>query len=386
MPEVEYREGANSVEVVLADFDRRKDQFSDLSNVTVHLIETLLREEKIAIHSVQARVKSREKLKSKYCKPDKDYRCLDDISDIVGLRIITYYSDKINQIAEIVEREFTQRSPKDDKRIGKPESFGYSALHMDCSYSEKRLENTEYKRFANTRFEIQITTVIGHAWAEMHHAWYDSSYLPTEEERRFLRLAAVLELAEQEFLEIRNKKDERERIASIQVEAESPDIPITPESLKAFIEQKDIVSSLDTRCSTILLGELMTPMPPDTMLLTPIAKTLHDIQITTINSLEGALLRNENALIDFITRSAPIWNASRSVNPNGYGRGLCITHLTYLLSGARGEDYLRDVVMNVHQSIRQSTSVPFGSPSVFFIDFGTLSSVAKDVIEKSVFE
>src|ERR1017187_5407408 len=108
MPDVESREGAKSVDEVLAEFDCRKEQLVKLSDATVSLIETILKEERIAVQSVQARVKERNKLRSKYRKPDKDYKCLDDISDLVGFRIITYYSDKIDQIAEVIGREFAQ--------------------------------------------------------------------------------------------------------------------------------------------------------------------------------------------------------------------------------------------------------------------------------------
>src|ERR1035441_2698823 len=184
MPEIEDRDGAKSLQEILAEFDRRKDQYDDLGAGTKGLIETILKKEKIGIHSVQARVKSRKKLESKYCKSDKDYRCLDDMPDVVGFRIITYYSDELDVIAEIIGREFSELRPREDKRIGSPDTFGYSAIHFDCGYLQGRLSGTEYKRFSDARFEIQVTTILGHAWAEMHHPWYDESDSPRSEERR----------------------------------------------------------------------------------------------------------------------------------------------------------------------------------------------------------
>jgi ppGpp synthetase/RelA/SpoT-type nucleotidyltranferase len=335
MPEVESRDGAKSVEVVLTEFDHRKDQFSDLSKETVRLIETILREKSIAVQSIQGRVKSRDKLKSKYCKSEKDYKCLNDISDVVGFRIITYYSDKIDQIAEIIKREFAQIGLTDDKRTIKLETFGYSALHMDCAYSDKRLDSIEYKRFANARFEIQITTVIGHAWAEMHHAWYDSSDSPQEEERRFHRLAAVLELAEQEFLEIRTKKDVRERIASLQVAAESPEIPITSESLMAFIEQKDIVYKVDCDLAEIMGGTLRKGISAGQLSRT--VQWVAGAGIGTVRELETTLTNAAIALHEFISRCAPIWRSSQSFSTS-YPRGHCVSQLANLLISARGEN------------------------------------------------
>ncbi len=336
MPEVEFRNGANSVEEVLVEFDRRKDSFVNLSKETVRLIETILCEEKIGIYSIQTRVKSRDKLKSKYVKREKNYKCLDDLSDIVGIRIITYYSDSIDRIAEIIDSEFTKCGPVDDKRIGKPESFGYSALHMDCAYSAKRLESTEYKRFAGARFEIQITTVLGHAWAEMHHAWYDSSDTPPEEERRFLRLAAVLELAEQEFLEIRKKKDDREQIASVQVSAESPEIPITPESLKAFIEQKVFVKELDEKLE-ITHGRSIA-LNPDSIFLASLYVLVNGVGICSIQDLENKMRFSGDAIIEYLRRMLDSSYFSKSEPATSYYKGHSVFLFASLLAGVLGVD------------------------------------------------
>ena len=154
-------------------------------------------------------------------RPDKDYRNLVEIPDVVGLRIITYYADQIDNVKNVILEEFAMLGQPDDKRIAGPREFGYSALHIDFLYLQSRLDHTEYKRFQGNRFEIQITTVLGHAWAEIHHGWYDAKPAPpTDDERRFSRLAAVLDLADQEFLRIRKEKDERQKLDSIRVDAE----------------------------------------------------------------------------------------------------------------------------------------------------------------------
>jgi ppGpp synthetase/RelA/SpoT-type nucleotidyltranferase len=336
MPEVESRIGAHSVDKVLAEFDRLKEHFEDLNEATKQLIETILKEEGITIHSVQARVKSRDKLQSKYCKPDRDYKCLSDISDIVGLRIITFYSDKLDQIADIIGREFAQRGPLEDKRIGKPDTFGYSAIHMDCAYTPEQLARTEYRRFANTRFEIQITTIIGHAWAEMHHPWYDESDSPNDEVRRFHRLAAVLELAEQEFLEIRKKKDDRERIASVRVAAEAPKIPITADSLTAFIEQKDVVATVDGELATILgrtVGNVGTQSQ-----IAHLARIVTSAGIETTQELEEMLTKAAPAVAEYVRLCLPIWRKAQGQLSDVFTHGFSIFHLGNLLVGALGEE------------------------------------------------
>lgn len=227
MPIIDDRPGAASEASFLEDFDGRKDRFSDLCSTTKSLIERILTEKGIVFHSVQARVKSRSKLKLKYCNPEKDYLCLDNIPDVVGLRVITYYSDAIDNVQNIIRQEFNILGPPDDKRVAAANDFGYSAVHLDCSYSNSSLERTEYRRFANYRFEIQITTILGHAWAEMYHPWYDNrSGANVEDVRGFHRLAAVLELADKEFVNIRTSKEKRDSLEIIREDAHLPDSSI----------------------------------------------------------------------------------------------------------------------------------------------------------------
>jgi ppGpp synthetase/RelA/SpoT-type nucleotidyltranferase len=369
MPEVEFREGASSVEAVLDDFDRRRDHFERMCEETVRLIRAILDVKKVKVQAIYGRVKAKDKLKSKYCKSAKDYKRLDDIADLIGLRIITYYSDEIDRIKEIIVGEFEERGPLDDKRTGRPDSFGYSALHMDCAYSRKRLENIELQPFADTRFEIQITTVIGHAWAEMHHAWYDSGDSPKEEERRFHRLAAVLELAEQEFLEIRRKKEQRERSASLQVAAESPDIPITLESLKAFIEQKNIVGEKDEQVGQILGMSLRSGFSPGQ--LSQMVDLLRGASISTVQELESMLTKASPALDEFVTRCAPIWKAAHSSSVSvSYLRGFSITQLANMLISSRGEDEYNSF-FELHP--------PKIDPS---LDLSAQVAIAKEIVEK----
>jgi ppGpp synthetase/RelA/SpoT-type nucleotidyltranferase len=364
MPEVEARVGAAPTDQVLAEFERRRDHFEDLKNETERLIGRILKEEGIGFQSVQSRVKRREKLKIKYSSPKKDYTCLDEIPDLVGFRIITYYSDTLDRVLAVLEKEFAECGPREDKRIGAPDSFGYSAIHVDCKYSEESLRRTEYKRFTGARFEVQITTVLGHAWAEMQHPWYDEADPPIEEKRRFHRLAAVLELAEQEFLDVRKQKENRERVAKVRVEAKAPEIPITQESLKAFVEQGNI-SEFDREAGAILIGDSATPTPSNLTLLLSVTQ---GVGISTIKQLEDKLRVYHDAIMKFITLSAPIWDAARPASTIHYTAGLCILHLAYLLGASEGEQ-------NYLALLDKAGLTPFPGT-----DIGAITRIAKEVL------
>ncbi len=187
-----------SVETILAEFDSRKGTLEGFCGKTKELIEDWLEDAQVRYHSVQARVKRRDKLRVKYQNPQKAYRCLDDITDLAALRVITYYDDEVDAAAEVIRREFEVDQHKSvDKRSKAPDKFGYHAVHYISRYSPRRLGILEYKKFSGVTCEIQVTSILSHAWAEIEHEWYDlGEAFPDEIKRRFYRMAALLDIAE----------------------------------------------------------------------------------------------------------------------------------------------------------------------------------------------
>jgi putative GTP pyrophosphokinase len=181
------------VEAILAEFATRKDLLESFCAKTKVLIDAALEDANIRFQSIQARVKTKKKLREKYLeKPD--YKRLDDITDLAGLRVITYYEDEIDLVVEVITREFAL-DPKhtNDRRKAEPDKFGYRAFNCVCSHSAERAKTVEYKRFAQVTFEIQVTSVLGHAWAEIEHVWYDlKDAYPDDIKRRLQRMAALL--------------------------------------------------------------------------------------------------------------------------------------------------------------------------------------------------
>src|SRR4051794_11863700 len=94
------------VERVVAEFARREDILEAFCNKTKDLIEAILKEAGIRYYAVQTRVKDKEKLREKYLDSEKNYTCLADITDQAGLRIITYYEDDVDRVANVIKTEF----------------------------------------------------------------------------------------------------------------------------------------------------------------------------------------------------------------------------------------------------------------------------------------
>lgn len=171
-------------------------------------LERLIDSSGLKIHSVTARLKDRESLRRKLGRPDRNYDAIWDVTDLLGLRVITYFDDEVETVARLVESglevDFTHSTDKDRRADGG--SFGYRSLHYVCrAPGLGGLPDS-------LRFEVQIRTTLQHAWAEIEHdlGYKAQDAVPTAVRRRFSRVASLLEVADEEFVAIRRELARRE--------------------------------------------------------------------------------------------------------------------------------------------------------------------------------
>ncbi len=117
---------------------------------------------------------------------------LTQITDVVGVRVITYLRRDVAAVAGLLHDTLTVLDDRDMGRETASEGrFGYASRHL--------LVEREDDRSA----QIQVRTVLQHAWAEFEHAMRYKGAIPDEQapelDRRFTLAAGLLELADREF-------------------------------------------------------------------------------------------------------------------------------------------------------------------------------------------
>src|SRR5258708_2627146 len=348
MEQVEKSETREPIEKVLDDFDAKKETLEAFCVRTKSLIEDCMTDANLRFQSIQARVKKPQKLRAKYHNPHKRYQRLDDITDQAALRIIVYYEDEIDRAAELIRKEFNVLPELSiDKREAPPDQFGYYALNVVCTHGDNRKSDVQFKKYAELLFEIQITSVLRHAWSEIEHEWYDlQDGYPAEIKRKFYRVAALLEIAEAEFLSLRNQKNNYKRSIDIRVQADVRNIPIDPVSLSTFVTVESVVRELDDRLASIIGFTIAGTA--DARLLEKWTQLTALASFTTLDDLRLALARYHTALIEYVSLCVPIWNqpANRPIVP-----GACIFQLTMMLIGAQGKDRLLAALATTNSTI-----------------------------------
>ena len=198
---------------ILKVFLTEKETLDAFKERVINLISDLLRQEKINIHHISGRTKEYESLSKKIDKKLDKYNSLCDITDLVGIRIISYLESDVDRIAKLIKDEFfLDEHNSIDKRELNNDQFGYKSLHLVISLNETRAKLTEYKGYETVKCEIQIRSILQHAWAEIEHdlGYKGKSAIPNQYKRNFNRLAALLETADIEFDRLKRELSEYE--------------------------------------------------------------------------------------------------------------------------------------------------------------------------------
>jgi len=163
----EYKEEGEYVGGILAEYKEKWSNYEEFRVVSHRMIEALL-EEGGYKYQISSRTKTIERLKEKLIRKKKEgrhYNSLEEIEDLVGIRVIFYTEhDKAKFIKEI-KKEISGSIKLEERE----KNSGYHATHIVMTFGPKRLQLSEYRRFDEFKSEIQITSIFHHAWAEVEH-------------------------------------------------------------------------------------------------------------------------------------------------------------------------------------------------------------------------
>jgi putative GTP pyrophosphokinase len=287
------------VSPILVEYARDYGLYSDFTNKLDVLIRELLKQKGIHVHSITSRVKDIVSLRGKLARSNGKYLTLREITDLVGIRIITYYNDEVDAIATVMEEEFqTDYANSVDKReLLDPDRFGYLSLHYVIGLPQKRLELIEYQRFEDCKAEIQIRSILQHTWAEIEHdlGYKSKQAIPKDIRRSFSRLAGLLELADLEFVKIRDSLLDYETEVQEQVAERPGQVLIDQASLKSYINSSLLLQEVDLKIVT-MAG---VPVTSNEHFIGNLVDNLHFLGLQTISDVETLLFEHRNLVIEF---------------------------------------------------------------------------------------
>jgi len=175
------------IEDFIARYTKEYDFYDQAGRLAARLLERDLQTAGVrsivtsrakSIARLQDKCRQREQDRGAYSSVDKIF---DDIKDLAGVRVALYFPAEGGQVEGIINRLFhvamTKREFSASSKNSSGRKFsGYSATHYLVQLKEQDLSDQE-KRYAAARIEIQVASVLMHAWSEVEH---DLVYKPLE--------------------------------------------------------------------------------------------------------------------------------------------------------------------------------------------------------------
>lgn len=258
---------------LLQQYRELRPTLDKLSSEAYDLLRHELRKQGIYVTAIEHRVKTEKSLAGKLELKGSKYKTIDDITDLVGLRIITFYTDEVDKVAVIAKGIFDidWQESVDKRKFHDLDAFGYNSLHYIC-----RLKT------GGPRFELQMRTALQHVWSTIEH---DTGYkgdvkIPREYMRQFNRLAGMMELMDDEFSRLRLVlTDYRRHTLALVKSGHLDDVPLSRGSFRKYLELKPF-DRLNRRIASVNQAEIY---PVSVMSYLPVLEsfgleTLGDVQ------------------------------------------------------------------------------------------------------------
>jgi putative GTP pyrophosphokinase len=222
-------------------YKQRVPLYAGLTEVVATTISKLLKVHNIDYLALESRTKALESVIEKIDR--KEYSSPDDITDLAGVRVIAYIETDIEKIGNLLAEAFQIHA---DKSLNKSEELGtdqigYRSVHFVCELGKNRTGLPEFSAYKGLIFEVQVRTVLQHAWAEIEH---DRNYkftgvLPAPIRRRLYLLAGMLEIVDREFASLAQEVDAyASGLKTIAKSGELRKVEITSLSLQEFLKTK----------------------------------------------------------------------------------------------------------------------------------------------------
>lgn len=328
-------------EAMLEQFCADKETFDIIREIATRELRRIVDEAGMLVTVIEARVKTEDSLAGKLELKGEKYRTLSDITDLVGARVVTFYTDEVDIVAKGVESTFEMdwENSVDKRAIYAPDQFGYMSLHYICRIPESLYSDPAHPLVNEYRFEIQMRTALQHVWATIFH---DTGYksdveVPQEYIRGLNRMAGLLEVADTDFREIRdNLEAYRENARKLIAEHRFEEALLDKDTFTGYLETHPF-DALNKRIASI------NSMDISPASLEGYLSVLRAIGLTTVGDVDRMIAEcSEDAYrlaeSQLSVTDLDIMSATLGI------RYLCIIYVLYQGGGEAGLRWLHDQI------------------------------------------
>lgn len=321
--------------LMLEDFIRIRPVLERMRSIAEDAFLKVIKDNNVFITTIESRVKSVDSLAGKLELKGGKYNSIYDLTDLLGVRVVTFYTDDVDKVSAMAERlfEIDWKNSVDKRKTHALDRFGYNSLHFICRIPKNLYYDSEHPEINEIWFEIQMRTALQHVWATMDH---DTGYksgveIPTDYLRNLNRIAGMLELADEQFSQIRTAVNNYRRTRlSLVNSGNFADVPLDVESFRNYLNL-DPFGKLNKKIAAINQAEIhqTSQMPYLNVLKKLEFQTLGEVDSFIRDNFDDAyqlaVFQLGNTDIDIIDSSVAVLN-------------LCVV---YILKNGGTEDDLK---------------------------------------------
>jgi len=306
---------------MLHAYRERLPHYEEMKHTSVAFIADLVGSAHLNIHHITGRVKKPVSLQEKLARKPGRYTSLDEVTDVVAVRVITYFESDVWQVSRLLEKHFDVDwdNSVDKSKLHDPDRFGYMGVHYVVRFPPRSAGTPEHLTpFVGTWFEVQIRSILQHAWAEIEHdlGYKSQEAVPREIRRRFYRLAGLLEMADEEFMAIRNLKANYAETLPARIATNPNAVYLDAQSVQ-YLLRSGRVPELDWRIAQRL--GVRADLRVDDDRVQRITAALKYVRVNSAGQLLNELERREQDVVDFAARLMPqvqeAWSARQGLKP-----------------------------------------------------------------------
>lgn len=351
-------------QILLQQYQEQLPALNRLSQTIVPIIQDALKQNNMQVTSINARVKTEDSLRGKLALKGGKYADVSDITDLVGARIVTFYTDDVDRIAAIIEQLFNidWDNSIDKRKVHKLDSFGYNSLHYVCTIPQSLFSDADFPQLNQLKFELQIRTTLQHAWATLNH---DTGYksgveVPPEYLRSINRLAGLLELADEEMSRIRTEINTyRHKVQTLVQSGQLSQVQLDGDTFNSYLQLRPF-DKLNRKIAAINQAEI-TEVPLNNYLA-----IFKEFGFKTLEDIEN--FRRQNQDDAYLLARHQIGNTDLDIVASSIGlQNLCVVHILKEGAGLIGLKYLFDAIngeapqnqLLAQLTLKQAQNLPF---------------------------
>lgn len=294
------------------EYEGQRKDYESFTESVRQLLSRLIKDADLDIVGIEDRTKTLEGFREKVDRPEKaqKYQSCSEVTDLSGIRVISYLQEEHDKICDIVRDNFVidLKNSANKEELLDPDKFGYRSMHFVVSYSKDRLKLPEFKRYDGMKAEIQVRTVLQHAWAAID--WklrYKTDVgVPNDIRRRLYRISALLESADDDFSHVSAAVRDLRAAYEAQISKGDLSLQVNQESLQLFLDRSELVRRL--RKTADRAGYVISPGHPGSRNpLLNLLDTLNTAHIDKISELNASLKAVETRAKKYLEKVFAAW-------------------------------------------------------------------------------